>query len=46
MDIKKPDISRELARLIKEVPADQRSEFMALARLAPDMECFRTLAYV
>ena len=46
MDISKPDISRELAKLIKGVPLSQRAEFMALARISPDMKTFRTLAYI
>ena len=46
MDVQKPEIARQLTRLMKEVPPEKRAEFMALARLSPDMECFRKLAYV
>lgn len=42
MDIKDPEISRILAKLIQGVPYEQRDNFVAKAEKSPDLKSFLT----
>lgn len=43
MDFENPEISRELALLIQDVPFEQRATFRAFAQKASSMEVFKKM---